>query len=279
MSNSSDIRIRSMDADDLAMVLDWAAEEGWNPGLDDAAAFYVADTEGFFLAEVRGEPVAAISVVNHSATFAFLGLYLCRPAWRGRGIGMALWRHGLAYVGDRTVGLDGVAAQEANYARSGFVRTGASIRFEGQHDGLEVSGSRPARPEDLPQLLDLDRRATGVERERFLSAWLDPVPGRATRVVEDQDSRIFGFATARACRTGCKVGPIIAADTQMALALAASPPFGGPVAIDVPEANHALIQALVERGYRETFRTARMYRGPAPVGDGREQAIATMELG
>ena len=38
--------VRLMTLADLAMVLDWAAAEGWNPGLDDAAAFLAADPEG-----------------------------------------------------------------------------------------------------------------------------------------------------------------------------------------------------------------------------------------
>ena len=50
---------RTADADEIALMLDWAADEGWNPGLDDAAAFRAADPDGFFVAEVDGEPVAA----------------------------------------------------------------------------------------------------------------------------------------------------------------------------------------------------------------------------
>lgn len=270
--------IRRMTPADLDDVIEWAAREGWNPGLGDASAFHAADPEGFILAEVAGEPVGVISVVNHSDDFAFLGLYICRPEWRGRGIGRALWREGLAHAGSRTIGLDGVAAQEANYARSGFVRTGATIRFQGPH----VTGAGPTvramRPEDLPVLLDLDRRATGVERVRFLSAWVVATPDRQTIVLE-QGGGIRAFATARICRLGCKIGPIIAPDADGALALANSVQWSGARIIDVPEANHAFISALVARGYRETFRTARMYRGPAPEGDGTEQAIATMEQG
>lgn len=270
--------VRRMTPAELGQVLDWAASEGWNPGLGDAAAFHAADPEGFFMAEVAGEPVGAISVVNHSDAFAFLGLYLCRAEWRGRGIGMALWREGLAHAGSRSIGLDGVAAQEANYARSDFVRTGATVRFEGPRATGGGPTLRPMRPADLPILLEHDRRATGTDRARFLSAWTRATPGRRT-VVLDEGGEVRAFATARLCRLGCKIGPIIAPDVEDALALAAFDAWSGARIIDVPEANHAFIAALVAHGYRETFRTARMYRGGAPEGDGSEQAIATMELG
>ena len=74
---------RTARGNEIALMLDWAAAEGWNPGLEDAAAFVAADPEGFFVAEVAGEVVAAISVVHHGADHAFLGLYLCRPDHRG----------------------------------------------------------------------------------------------------------------------------------------------------------------------------------------------------
>ncbi len=38
-----DYRIRTMALDDLALAVDWAAAEGWNPGVDDARAFMAAD--------------------------------------------------------------------------------------------------------------------------------------------------------------------------------------------------------------------------------------------
>ncbi|MEO0387662.1 MAG: GNAT family N-acetyltransferase, partial [Pseudomonadota bacterium] len=111
---------RTAPRDALDTMLDWAAAEGWNPGLDDAAAFFAADPDGFFVTlDDAGQPVAAISVVNHTPTFAFLGLYIVRPSDRGRGNGLALWRHALAHAGPRSIGLDGVEAQQDNYAASG----------------------------------------------------------------------------------------------------------------------------------------------------------------
>ena len=108
-------RYRTATLRDLSLILDWAADEGWNPGLDDAEAFFAADPAGFFVAvDEQDNPVASISVVNHTDDFAFLGLYIVRKEFRGRGIGLGLWKHALQHAGARTVGLDGVEAQQDN---------------------------------------------------------------------------------------------------------------------------------------------------------------------
>jgi|GEM_PF-1598026 len=54
--------IRVMSRDEVNFAVEWAAKEGWNPGLHDADAFYAADREGFLIGLLNGEPVAAISV-------------------------------------------------------------------------------------------------------------------------------------------------------------------------------------------------------------------------
>lgn len=106
--------------DDWSVISGWAAEEGWNPGLADARSFFAQDPDGFFIGRVDGEPVSAISVVNYGDDYAFLGFYLVRPDLRGRGYGIATWKAALTHAGGRTVGLDGVPAQQDNYRKSGF---------------------------------------------------------------------------------------------------------------------------------------------------------------
>lgn len=278
---------------EVAAMLDWAAEEGWNPGLSDAAAFHAADPQGFFLAEAQGRPVAAISVVNHTDGQAFLGLYLCRPEHRGRGIGLALWRHALAHAGARSVGLDGVPAQEANYARSGFVLTGRTRRLGGDFAGLSGAGAGAfggdaafagdalAQGGDTARLIELDAAANGYARPRYMAAWVSEGPDRKT-VVQRDGGAVTGFATVRRCRAGLKIGPVIALDAGAALGLAtraAGVLGGGAVSIDVPDSSAEFGALLRAAGFVETFATARMYRGPAPQQDRSLQAVATLELG
>ncbi|MCR9110437.1 MAG: GNAT family N-acetyltransferase [Rhodobacteraceae bacterium] len=262
------------------MMLDWAAKEGWNPGLDDADAFYAADPEGFFIAEVRDIPVAAISVVNHSETYAFLGLYLCLPEFRGQGIGFGLWNHALNHAGDRTVGLDGVPAQEANYAKSGFNLASRTRRWTG-HLNIENIGFTLAGPNDFTELERLDRAATGIYRDRFVKNWVENGPTRKTIVVKD-GSKITGFATARLCREGCKIGPIVAANAGDALRLACEAAAAIEetyVTIDIPDDAAPFADALKQNGFSQNFSTARMFRGKAPVAGKGLQAVASLELG
>lgn len=272
------VTCRTATLTEVGTLLDWAAQEGWNPGLDDAAPFRAADPYGFFVAETQGKPVAGISVVNHDDTTAFLGLYLCLPDWRGRGIGLRLWHHALAHAGARAVILDGVAAQQANYAKSGFQIIGETRRWRGVFALVPEDGIRAVRPDDTDALVALDATVNGYRRDRFLRAWLRPSATRRSVMTADGT----GFATARRCRDGCKIGPVIAPDTDTALRLSTSAAqILGPVdaTIDVPAQQADFASKLQDCGFQSSFATARMVRGTAPSLSPHGYASATLELG
>lgn len=271
-----------MTLDDLHKVLSWAADEGWNPGLDDAEAFHAADPTGFLIKEVDGAPVAAISVVNHDADFAFLGLYLCKPEFRGRGYGIEVWRAGIAHAGTRSIGLDGVPDQQANYARSGFVKYGKTVRYQGRIVAEPDPNVRRASLAEIEALIKHDTRSTGVQRVGFSRAWLSQSPTRRTMVMTD-GSGIKAFATFRRCGVGTKIGPLQAASEADVQALLGANPFAGydgTIFLDVQTEGSHFCRFLEKRDFEPIFETARMYKGFPPENDpARYQAIATMELG
>lgn len=274
---------RNATQEELVPILEWAAQEGWNPGLQDAAAFWQADPEGFFVATVGGELVAAISVVNHTEGFAFLGLYIAHPASRGRGIGYGLWQHALKHAGTRVVGLDGVPDQQANYAASGFALFSATTRFTGAVAAVESEGIRLAAPEDVAVLIDMEAAASGVRKPTYLQAWFTPAESRQTWVAQGEGG-LAGYCTARRCREGLKIGPLLAESEEDAQALIAhvAAQMSGPVTLDVPDTSGPLKTMCETLGLAPGFATARMYRGtPVPVGaaQGGYFAVSTLELG
>lgn len=278
----SGLVVRVMTRADLDRALDWAAAEGWNPGLDDVAAFRAADPDGFLVAILDGVPVASLSIVRAGDGVGFLGLYICVPEHRGRGHGLALWRDGMARLAPASLGLDGVPAQQANYARSGFARAHATVRFTGRVEAAPPGTSVPLGPAHLAEALALDRAVTGYDRAAFMTGWLTGAASRHARVLL-RGGRVAGLGVIRACREGWKVGPLIAASAAEAEALLcdlADHAGGGPLSLDVPEPNGAGVALAEAHGLSPSFETARMWRGPAPAQDlARTFGVATLELG
>jgi GNAT superfamily N-acetyltransferase len=125
---SGGYRIGKMSLPDVEVAVDWAAAEGWNPGPNDAQCFYAIDPNGFFSGRLNGRMIAGGSAPVYDTDFAFVGLYIVAPAYRGKGYGLSLTEAMLAYVGERNAGLDGVENMADRYARLGFRRAHRSIR-------------------------------------------------------------------------------------------------------------------------------------------------------
>ncbi|MDN7183435.1 GNAT family N-acetyltransferase [Caballeronia sp. SEWSISQ10-4 2] len=281
MNERSDFIVRNMSADEVELPVEWAALEGWNPGLHDASCFWAADPDGFFIAEWRGEPVACISAVAYDQGFGFIGLYIVKPAFRGRGFGMRIWQHGMDYLRNRNVGLDGVLAQQENYRKSGFQLAYRNIRFQGVAQGAVCADISNASDLPFEQLLEYDRQCFPAARARFLAAWIGQPDAVALTAI--RDDRVAGYGVLRRCRTGCKIGPLFADNDQIASdlfdGLAARMP-GEVIVLDVPETNPAAVALAKRHGMTSVFETARMYtQEPPTISIERVFGVTSFELG
>ncbi|SIP93930.1 hypothetical protein SAMN05880582_10193 [Rhizobium sp. RU20A] len=276
--------IRTATATEVATLIDWAAAEGWNPGIGDAEAFHRADPGGFRVADVDGALAAGIALVRYGESYAFLGLYIAAPEFRGQGIGYALWQDVIAGAGSRTIGLDGVVAQQENYRTSGFALAHTNIRYGGTPTVPAATSADLADVQRLhvPMIVDYDRALNPARRETFLTEWLKDSGGRQS-VALLRAGKITGYGTVRRCREGYKIGPLFS-DTETGADLLfrrlVSLTDGGPVFLDVPEPN-AAAKALASRyNLKSVFETARMYRGIDPdLPLDRIYGITSFELG
>jgi ribosomal protein S18 acetylase RimI-like enzyme len=281
--DGADLVVRPMTRPELDVAVEWAADEGWNPRLKDADCFHRTDPDGFLMGFRDGEPVASISVVRYDGAFGFLGFYIVRPKFRGLGYGWRIWQDGMKRLSGRTIGLDGVVAQQANYAKSGFVLAHRSVRYAGD---VQVEPRSDPRLETIgsdlvPGVIAYDRPFFPTGREGFLQCWLAPDCRKAVALLEDGE--IEGYGVIRACRTGHKIGPLFArseADADVLFRALAAVVQGGPIFLDVPEPNRAAVKLGGRYGFRPVFETARMYRGPEPTLPlDRIYGITTFELG
>lgn len=104
-----------MNRKQVDIAVEWAAGEGWNSGLHDAESYFTADNNGFLIGLLGDEPIATISVIKYSDSFGFLGFYMVKPEFRGKGYGIQVWNAGLNYLQGANIGLDGVVDQQENY--------------------------------------------------------------------------------------------------------------------------------------------------------------------
>jgi len=285
-------RIRTLGPHEISLALDWAADEGWNPGLADATCFATVDPAGFLVGELDGDPAAAISVVNYDGRFAFLGFYIVRADLRGRGYGWRIWQSGMAHAGSRSVGLDGVVTQQENYKKSGFALAYRNVRYGGVIAGLPSSPPQPVRDAVTSGMISLadipfaaieadDALVFPASRAAFLRAWID-APGHIGRAIM-RDSRLGAWGVIRPCRRGFKIAPLVAhdrasAETLFSALVAAA--GAGEIFIDVPEPNAAAVALARAAGLAPVFQTARMYNGAIrPVRLERIFGVTSFELG
>jgi GNAT superfamily N-acetyltransferase len=283
MTGAANLRIRAMRLEEIAIAVDWAAGEGWNPGLGDGACFNTVDPDGFLIGELDGAPAATISCLNYDSAFAFLGFYIVRRDLRGRGYGLRIWNAAIAHAGARTIGLDGVVAQQQNYRKSGFQLAYANIRYGGSvaRTSRPPAGVMPLAEVPFATVEADDARGFPAPRGAFLRAWIS-APGHIGRALV-RDGSLAGWGVIRPCRCGHKVGPLIADDRAAAeavLAVLIAAAGAREIFLDVPSVNAEAVALAQEHELLPVFETARMYTGAIrPLTLERVFGVTTFELG
>ena len=174
MANSK-YTVRRMTKDEVKDVaVEWAAKEGWNPGLYDADCFYAIDQNGFFVGILNDEPISCISAVAYDDSFAFLGFYITKPEYRAKGYGIQVWNATIDYLKTQNIGLDGVMEQQENYKKSGFKLAYSNIRYETESKKTDKQGELVQLKEvpfEVVEKYDLDMFP--VDRSVFLKCWIN----------------------------------------------------------------------------------------------------------
>jgi len=230
--------IRPLATGDVARVTGWARAEGFCPGHGDVSIYRQTDRQGLWVGWQGEEAIGCIAGVRYSQAYGFIGLFLVRPPHRGRGHGVALWRHALDHLADvACVGLEAAPERIEDYAGWGFRPASPTTRWRRPADAgppgpaeapeapeapeaASVSGSRGSHPGqgagnragnraggltllDASCLPDRAVQAYDALREpsprpHFLRDWLHH-PAGTVRALVDGQGRCHGFGRIRPC--------------------------------------------------------------------------------
>ena len=257
-----------MNRKEVDIAIEWAANEGWNPGFNDATCYYSTDQQGFFIAYLNNEPIATISAIKYGTSFGFIGFYIVKPEYRGKGYGIQIWNTALKYLEGRNIGLDGVIEQQNNYKKSGFNLAYRNIRYEGVSGGLCTENSEIINLLTLPDAIinEYDPLFFPVPRPQFIKSWINQANGHSLGIMNK--GQLVAYGVIRSCRTGYKIGPLCANTIELAesifLALKTTIEPSKPIFIDIPETNEIALTLIECHDLKMSFETARMYTREIP---------------
>ena len=220
----------------------------------------------------------------YEKAFASFGMIIVAPALQGRGIGRLLMDELLRQTDGRAIVLNSTREGYRLYERLGFVPCGQvnqhqAVLAVAPSDSPANDVIRPLRPEDIDAILDLDCRASGMQRTRLLEALF--AIGKIA--VIEREGRVQGYACVRRWGRGVVVGPVIArdaADAKALVAALAAEHRGDFVRIDVP-ASSGLSPWLEAIGLPQVDHVVSMVRGKPPTraADATLFALSNQSLG
>ena len=276
------MEIKTANLAEIKTMVSWAAAEGWNPGLNDAECYALADKQGFLVGYQNSEMVAAISAIKYQ-DFAFIGFYMVKPAFRGKGLGWQIWQHAMSGLKSCNVALDGVVEQQHNYQKSGFKLAHNNIRYQWQNQASQLrqvsKGIEPSTQNTMDKYLEPFFPAPRVA---FNHAWQQQSNAKALAVIENDLIKAYGVI--RKCQEGYKVGPLFADNEILAAQLlddlCTHAEVGANIYLDVPETNLSAKNLVASKMAVKVFETARMYTGSVPdIQLAKTYGITSFEIG
>lgn len=203
-------RYRRMTSADLSNAHRLSQAVRWPHRLEDWQ--FVAALGTGFVAEADGELIGTALCWGFGEKHGALGLVIVAPDAQGRGIGRELMTRVLAVLGDRVTFLHATPAGQPLYEKLGFVACGSVTQHQAVVGEIAAIAPLPGdilrqgHAADMPQLIALVRRSSGIDHHHTLPALQDV----AETLVLERDGALVGCAFFRRFGRGHVIGPVFA---------------------------------------------------------------------
>lgn len=214
--------IRRLQTTDLDAALKLTQAARWSHRLEDWQFHYQLG-RGWAVCDEHGAVVGTALWWEYGARFATVGLVVVDPGQQGKGIGRRLMEAIIDDAGARTLHLVATQAGLKLYRQNGFEEIGTIEQRQGiPNPQVEIAAPagvslRAVTSDDAATLCKLDTAAMGAPREHVVRAVL----AAGTGVLAMQGGEPIGFALMRPAGLGRVIGPIVAPDPSVAIALIA----------------------------------------------------------
>jgi GNAT superfamily N-acetyltransferase len=263
MRIAKNLIIRNVNYSEMKLVEEWAAREGWNPGIRDTDCYYAGDHSGFFIAEVNGSPEGCIFGINFSDELCMGGVFIVNPEYRGGNVGVALSKRARLHAGNRTVGFDAVENKVKNYIFFGFKPAYKIVRYE----MLACRNEKKIESVELTEypfdkFNSYDSTYFPANRSKLMSEWMQQKPSGAALGIT-KNGQLAGYGIIRKAFCGYRLEPMYADNAEIAedllLALCGRVEPGSPVYLNIPYPNKDACELAKKYNMKPVIPLVRMY--------------------
>jgi GNAT superfamily N-acetyltransferase len=196
---------------------------GWNQTKTDWERFLEASETGCFVAELHGQVCGTATTISFEKRFAWVGMVLVDPAFRGRGIGTRLLERTIEHLDALripSIKLDATPQGKPLYEKLGFLPEYEIERWTLRRPPVQVTElSGAGRFADLPsslleQIFETDREIFGANRSFLLESIHQEAPDFTAAITVE--GRLQGYTLGRRGSFADQLGPWMASDAAIA---------------------------------------------------------------
>ena len=264
------MQLRTMSEQDIPAGMQLKEIAGWNQTANDWKCFLKASPAGCFVAVVDGTVRGTAATISYERRFAWVGMVLVDPEFRGQGIGTRLLEKTITYL-DATkipaIKLDATPQGRPIYEKLGFTPEYEIARLILKRppkipDAQTVSESVSVNSNQLQAIVAADEEIFGASRSDLLRSLHQNAPDLT--VAEWRNGNLQGYAFGRHGSFADQLGPWVAMDSQAARRLLET--FlhrcsGETLVVDCLQANQMAGELVHAHGFSYSRPLIRMYRG------------------
>ena len=278
------LHVENMTRKDFAFAVDITNAMNWDMAEEDFDFNMKLEPEGCFVLFNDSERIGIITTISFEKV-GFFGNLIVSEKHRGKGAGALLVRHAINYLQGKkvkTIAWYSYRNAASFYHKLGFKDDSEFIVLRGKgHSSIRISSARQAVKSDVQKILQYDSQCLGFSRAKLLKPLFLNSNNPAFLAVENEN--LIGYVIAKVYDGAAQIGPVVCAERRGEIAVDLVHAIidkleGYDISICVPERKRALLDALIQLGFREDFRVIRMFYGE-PLGNGCVHAAESLERG
>jgi len=261
--------VEKMQVDDFPFAVQLANTMKWNMAVEDFEFMMKLEPQGCFVLFHGSERLGICTSVSFGKV-GWFGTLVVKGGYRREGAGSLLVKHAIDYLknkGVETIGLYAYPQLISFYESFGFKPDIDFLVLQGKTAFPPAEGKvRKAKKQDVPEVIDFDSQCFGANRKKLLEPILLDTGNLC--YIATENNEITGYVAAKVYDKMAEVGPLICHARRVEAAVVLLKTIlsrlnGLAVSMCIPKKETALLNMLSKAGFREDFRVARMFLGPA----------------